>query len=233
MRTRSTVPELLPRLSAGAHRTARRGACFMEFASYLAGERWSDHPPCTDPVLASLARAVNDSVRDDRRDELLADVPRVIGLRGDDTMRLVIALRAASAALPVASMSRQRTLATAVMAILRTIDERGVRVPADLRATAASALESVPDAAVWARTQLATWPVRTADLLRGGCEVTVRTAAVGIAEACMPDPDALLIETLRAAIGDAEAYLESADGRADADRDVVRVERRVLSGITT
>lgn len=205
----------------------------MEFASYLAGERWSDHPPCTDPVLASLARAVNDSVRDSRRDELVGDVPRVIGLRGDDDLRLVIALRAASAALPVASMSRQRTLATAIMAIQRTIEERGIRVSPELHATAMLALESVPDAALWARTQLAKWPVRTADLLRGGCEITVRTAAVGIAEACMPDPDSLLIETLRAAIGDAEAHLADGASRGlPADDGMVRVEGRVFSDIT-
>ncbi len=213
----------------------------MEFASYLAGERWSDHPPCTDPVLASLARAVNDSVRDGRRDELVGDVPRVIGLRGDDDLRLVIALRAAASALPVASMSRQRTLATAVEAIQRTIDERGVRVSSDLRAAAVHALESVPDAAAWARAQLAKWPVRTADLLRGGCEITVRTAAVGIAEACMRDPDSLLIDTLRAAIGDAEEYLAGVNAGATAgtgagtkaDEGMVRVEGRVLSDITS
>lgn len=209
----------------------------MEFASYLAGERWSDHPPCTDPVLASLARAVNDSVHDRRRDELVGDVPRVIGLRGDDDLRLVIALRAASAALPVASMSRQRTLATAVVAIKRTIDERGIRVSPDLLAAAAHALESVPDAAVWARSQLAHWPVRAADLLRGGCEVTVRTAAVGIAEACMPDPDSLLIDTLRAAIADAETYLAGvragAGAGARAADSMVRVEGRVLSDIAS
>jgi hypothetical protein len=27
----------------------------MEFASYLAGERWSDRPACTRPLLAELA----------------------------------------------------------------------------------------------------------------------------------------------------------------------------------
>ena len=32
----------------------------MELASYLAGERWSAHPPCTHPLLAALARDVND-----------------------------------------------------------------------------------------------------------------------------------------------------------------------------
>ncbi len=28
----------------------------MELASYLAGERWSDHPACTHPLLAEAAR---------------------------------------------------------------------------------------------------------------------------------------------------------------------------------
>ena len=30
----------------------------MEFASFLAGERWSDHPACTHPLLAGVARDV-------------------------------------------------------------------------------------------------------------------------------------------------------------------------------
>jgi len=50
------VPELVPQLLPGKHRSPRKGACFMELASYLAGERWSDRPACTHPLLASLAR---------------------------------------------------------------------------------------------------------------------------------------------------------------------------------
>ena len=46
------LPDLLPVLSRGKHRNPRKGACFMELASYLAGERWSDHPACTHPLLA-------------------------------------------------------------------------------------------------------------------------------------------------------------------------------------
>ena len=51
----SGTPALLPVLSRGKHRNPRKGACFMELASYLAGERWSDHPSCTHPLLAALA----------------------------------------------------------------------------------------------------------------------------------------------------------------------------------
>ena len=49
-------PALLPVLSRGKHRNPRKGACFMEFASLLAGERWSDHPACTHPLLAAVAQ---------------------------------------------------------------------------------------------------------------------------------------------------------------------------------
>ena len=61
------LPELVPVLSSGRHRNPRKGACFMEMASYLAGERWSDHPSCTHPLLASLARLVNDTLSDAER----------------------------------------------------------------------------------------------------------------------------------------------------------------------
>src|SRR4029077_9468441 len=58
------VPDLVPVLSRGKHRHPRQGACFMELASFVAGERWSDHPACTHPLLASLARLVNDATSD-------------------------------------------------------------------------------------------------------------------------------------------------------------------------
>ena len=47
-------PDLFPILSPGKHRSPRTGACFMELASLLAGERWSDHPACTHPLLAAV-----------------------------------------------------------------------------------------------------------------------------------------------------------------------------------
>ncbi len=42
-------PQSLPVLSRGKHRGPRRGACFMEFAAFLVGERWSDHPSARTP----------------------------------------------------------------------------------------------------------------------------------------------------------------------------------------
>src|SRR5690554_5096431 len=72
-----TIPNGMPQLSRGRHRSAKTGACFMEFASYLAGEPWSDSPQCTDPLLSHLARAVNDLLPDSRRNEIAPDIPRV------------------------------------------------------------------------------------------------------------------------------------------------------------
>jgi hypothetical protein len=76
--------DLFPILSPGKHRNPRTGACFMELASLLAGERWSDHPACTHPLLASVARHVNDHTSDAGRARLADLVPSVIGLTGDD-----------------------------------------------------------------------------------------------------------------------------------------------------
>jgi hypothetical protein len=58
------LPALLPTLSPGEHRNPRKDACFMEFASLPAGEPWSDHPACTHPLLAAVARHVNDYTSD-------------------------------------------------------------------------------------------------------------------------------------------------------------------------
>ncbi|MEO5921090.1 MAG: hypothetical protein ABIQ01_08100 [Pseudolysinimonas sp.] len=211
MRARSNIPAVMPRLSSGAHRSPRRGACFMEFVSYLAGERWSDHPECTDPVLASLARGVNDNLSDARRDGIVHEIPRVIGLRGDDSVvGLVVALRAAIAALPVASMERQRSLAIGILALRPALAERGAAVP-HLDRLADRALADVPDAAAWAKKYLAAQTSRARDLHHTAAEAITRISASGIAAACIDDPDSLLIAMLRNAICDVEQVLANRD----------------------
>src|SRR5690348_8740680 len=116
------VPELVPVLSWGKHRSPRRGACFMELASYLAGERWSDHPACTHPLLAALARDVNDYTSDAARGRLAGLIPSVIGLTGDDLhIDVRIALFCARMALPVAAAGRQQVLAVSIMVCERVL----------------------------------------------------------------------------------------------------------------
>jgi hypothetical protein len=118
-------PELLPILSRGKHRSPRTGACFMELASLLAGERWSDHPACTHPLLAAVARDVNDHTSDAGRPRLAGLIPSVIGLTGDDLrIDARIALRSATMALPVVAAERQRVMAVAVLASERVLVAR-------------------------------------------------------------------------------------------------------------
>ena len=115
-------PELVPILSRGKHRSPRKGACFMELASYLAGERWSDHPDCTHPLLAAAAREVNDYTSDAGRSRLAELIPSVIGLTGDDLhLDARIALRCARTALPVVAAERQQTMAVSVLACERVL----------------------------------------------------------------------------------------------------------------
>jgi len=163
----------------------------MEFASYLAGERWSDHPECTHPLLAALARDVNDLTTDAARGRLLPLVHRVVGLREADSQR--IALHAAKAAMGIASYDRQRALAVGV---LLTLKAGG---PADL---AAEAFERAPDTERWAQQQLTS--ARWHGYTERTAEAIVHTATVGIALACVPDADERLAELLETVIADSE-----------------------------
>jgi hypothetical protein len=69
------------KLSKGKHVSPEDGACVMELASMLAGEPFSDHPASTCPVIGSFLRAYNDSIDDDRRQDLYAYAARVVGSR--------------------------------------------------------------------------------------------------------------------------------------------------------
>lgn len=144
----SSVPDLLPILSRGKHRGPKRGACFMEMASVLAGERWSDHPRCTHPLLAEVARNVNDRTSDEGRQRLALLIPAVIGATTDrPDVDARIALRCAVVALPVAPQEAQRALAVGVSSCLRELSGADCD---ELRADAARVLAEVPDAARWA-----------------------------------------------------------------------------------
>ena len=77
------IPDQLPVISRGRHLEPEDGGCIMEIASLLAGERWSDAPRCTHPLLAAVARLVNDEVGDEARQQLLQLVPELVGAVGD------------------------------------------------------------------------------------------------------------------------------------------------------
>ena len=199
----SRTPDLVPVLSRGKHRNPRKGACFMEFASYLAGERWSDHPSCTHPLLARLARLVNDYTSDAERGRLAGLVPSVVGLTGDDVrVDLRIVSRAARCALPVVAEERQRSMAMAVIVTERLLAEVEGRPAGHVDDGAREALAQAPHAAAWARDMASGMPVSLRSFRRRGAPAAVLYAVDGIAKSCTPDPDALLRDMLTRVIGD-------------------------------
>jgi hypothetical protein len=200
------LPGLVPILSRGKHRSPRKGACFMEMAAYLAGERWSDHPRCTHPLLAFVARLVNDLTSDHERPRLVELIPSVIGLTTTDPRADIhIALRCATTALPIAAAERQNTLAVSVLAAERTLAMVDGRPSGDLSATSVQALDSAPLAARWAETFASRLDASVDGFRRFGAPNTVRIAVPGIAEACVRDPDARLRQLLVAVIDDCAA----------------------------
>src|SRR5215207_4131624 len=151
LRNNHQQPVVLPILSRGKHRNPRTGACFMEFASLLAGERWSDHPACTHPLLAAVARHVNDHTSDAGRSQLADLIPSVIGLTGEDLhIDARIALGSATMALPVVAAERQRVMAVSVLSCERVLAGLDGRPVGALQEQSRSALAQVPDAAAWA-----------------------------------------------------------------------------------
>ncbi len=185
----------------------------MEYVSYLAGERWSDHPSCTHPDLALLARMVNDCTTDRNRSRLTELIPSVIGLTDDHpAVGTVIAIRCAVAALPVASEERQQALATGLLCCQQTLTSP------DSAALIHQAFEQAPQAERWARRFLTIHPAvdRNRSMPRM-TESIIRTAVLGIAEACIPDPDERLRQMLADAIDDCSRLLHPGQTGYDVD----------------
>ena len=198
---------MLPVLSRGKHRNPRKGACFMEFASYLAGERWSDHPACTHPLLAALARMVNDTTSDERRNQLAVLIPSVVGLTSDDPrVDVRITLRAATTALPVASSERQHVLAVAILSSERILAQLDHLPSGELTERSQRAMERTPGAARWAHDFVEGERTTLKGYRRYAAPTAVRCAVEGIAQACVPDPDTMLRELLAQTIEDCQEW---------------------------
>lgn len=209
-----TLYDHMPILSRGRHRNPRKGACFMELASYLAGERWSDHPACTHPLLAGLARLVNDHTTDEGRSRLVPLVPSIIGLTGDDLrIDARLALRAATTALPIAAAERQLALAVSVLAaeeMLARLDGR----PVELEERSRWAFAQAPHAADSARRFSRAAKITDKGFRRYAAPNAVQLSVVGIAQACVREPDAILRELLVTAIAECDAMIRHTQPRA-------------------
>lgn len=176
----------------------------MEMASYLAGEKWSDHPSCTHPLLAELARDVNDVVSDAARQRLAPMIPDVVGLYPTDPrVDPLLARLCALAALPVSSAGTQRVIAVGLMRC-ETMLAPATQRPGELSPGVAEALADVPHAASWAH-QLVDdlgMPADRTDrsFARRTGPAIVRISVRGIAEACITDSEDRLVGLLGDAI---------------------------------
>jgi hypothetical protein len=207
--TASPTEGFLPVLSAGRHRSAKRGACFMEYASYLAGERWSDRPACTHPSLSSLARLVNDLTSDDARGGLSRFIPSVVGLTGDDPrIPVLLAVLGASSALPIASTMRQGALATGLIRCEQLLEQWDGPEVERARMRIRAAFLMAPGTEAWARDFIDQVSPRGARVLVVNDEALLRTAAIGIADACVQDADERLGKLLELAIDECVEILQ-------------------------
>lgn len=217
MFTNTSIPDQLPVLSRGKHRNPRKGACFMELASYLAGEHWSDHPSCTHPLLVALARGVNDYTSDAARSQLAELIPSVIGLASDDLhVDVRLALLSARTALPVVAAERQRALAVGVLACERVLARLDNRPLASLEEASRRALERVPEATRWARRFTRGTVTAPATFRRHAAPSIVDGAVEGIARACIPDPDRMLRVLLSDAIRECQGWARPSVGASEA-----------------
>jgi hypothetical protein len=192
LKAQPDLPDMLPLLSRGKHRNPRKGACFMELASYLAGERWSDHPACTHSLLASVARLVNDHTSDAGRPHLAELIPSVIGLTGDDLhIDALITLRCATIALPVAAADRQRVLAVSLLVCERVLGQLDGR-RGSLSPDSERALREVPHAAQWAERFTSNVHTRLSAFRSQAAPHAVRCAVEGAAYALVPDSDVIM-----------------------------------------
>jgi hypothetical protein len=125
-------PDGIPELRPGAHLVPEDGACLMEYVSVLTGAPFDDHPRCTDPTLAGVARLVNDACSDAHRPlltafaPLLAAAPRV-DARGTAAIVRAVVLTASGA-----------VGGTALRRRLRHVERRAERVGGDGPAAAAA-----------------------------------------------------------------------------------------------
>ncbi|MGZ0146308.1 hypothetical protein ACXJJ3_04505 [Kribbella sp. WER1] len=198
----------VPVLSRGKHRSPRKGACFMEFASYLAGEPWSDHPACTHPLLAGVARDVNDCTSDSGRSRLAPLIPSVIGLTPEDPHVVpLVTARCIRHALPVVSQERQYILAVALLVGERQLAALDGRPPDDILPESAAVLQAVPQATKWAKSFTARARRVTPDFARRTAPRAVSCAVEGISQACIPNPDDRLYQLLLDAIAETKAWM--------------------------
>lgn len=118
-----------------------------------------------------------------------------------------IALRAAGAAIGVASEPRQNVLAVGLLTCERVLDELDERTPGTLRLGTRLALDAVPSSERWARAfMIRSSRASTMRFAREAGPAIVSLSVEGIAEACVADMDDRLYELLAGAIEECRTW---------------------------
>jgi hypothetical protein len=230
----TSAPDGIPVLSRGKHRSPRRGACFMEMASVLAGEAWSDSPSCTHPLLAHLARMVNDHTSDVGRGRLAPYIPSVVGVRGGG-LSWELSLTA-SVAVEAVSQVPERFQRILAVGLLRCEQLAISLDPTDGVHEIRQAMADVPHATAWARRFVGDMPLSAKEFHRHSAPHVMTCAVRGIAETAAPDIDERLHHLLVSAIDTARrlqpptpsttATATPAARPAPADRSILRADLR-------
>lgn len=137
----SAISHQTIRLSRGTHKSPADGACVMELASMLAGEPFSDHPRSVCPMIGSFMRDYNDSVADERRQDLYRYAAMVVGTRGSAQVQRARTQRVAR----WSSQMRQRRYTAFVPRVLARALARLFKPPTGIDALASHALRSVKE----------------------------------------------------------------------------------------
>lgn len=195
----SSFPDGMPILSRGRHRSPRSGACFMELASVLAGERWGDHPTCTHPLLGQLARQVNDNISDDGRQDLTLLIPAVVGRRGTDQTWITVSVAVAATVILDVPEPAQRALAGGLLQAEQLCVAADPELVASRR-EARQALDLVPGAVAWVERLGVRGRVDAKAFAKHCAPTIVRCAVEGVVASERPDADRLLRALLEAGI---------------------------------
>ena len=135
----STPSHQTIRLSRGTHKSPDEGACVMELASMLADEPFSDHPKSVCPVIAAFLRDYNDSVGEERRQDLYRYASAVVGTRASTGTQRGRAAHLAA----WSSETRRRRYATFLPNIVARAISRLLKPPSGIDALASDAIRSL------------------------------------------------------------------------------------------
>lgn len=100
------IPHGMPILGSGKHRDPTDRACLMEATALLTGQPMTDHPEGVHPMIAAVARIINDAVSDPARQHLLRFAPAAATTATDDPrlvdhLVILVCTRALPVALPI------------------------------------------------------------------------------------------------------------------------------------